>query len=217
MHNGSDGEVNAMLGSNWIDGGANPDNRGALFLFADTLERFNREGADIRRVELRAKDDGFGGSTGALSLRSYDGEKLFAGIETFDGENYFSSLRLDGSTSNNFNFTASDYPNGNAARMTMSGGLERVDDAGNPFIPELVNLSIDRTQNSEGNEEERASLRLASTSFGGMTTLSTSELAFRSLDFSKSYINLGANDNGEGGRNPYLCSYSCKPECVQNF
>lgn len=204
LHRGNDTEVNAWLGNNWLDAGNEYENRGALFLFADTTERFNREGADIRRVDLRVKDNGYGGSVGALTLRSFSGEPFKAGVETFDGENHFGSLRLDGPTSNNFNFSASGYPEGNLARMTMSGGLAHSDENGNTYIPELVTLGIDKTTDSEGTEDEKASLELASASFSGRASLTTNELIFRSNDYTANYVSLGAGNDGQGGRAPYL-------------
>lgn len=203
MHRGTDTEVNAMLGNNWIDGGGEQNNRGALFLFADTVERFNRGGADIRRVELRAKDNGWGGSVGALSLRSFDAVKVDADIQTYDGESHFGSLRLDGSTSNNFRFTADGYPDGNLARMTMSGGLAHTDDNNNTYIPELVNLWIERFNNGEG-DDERASLELRSSLGNRTTALNTEMLQFRRSDYSANFLSMGTSNQGDGNYLPYM-------------
>lgn len=203
MHRGTDTEVNAMLGNNWIDGGGEQNNRGALFLFADTVERFNRGGADIRRVELRAKDNGWGGSVGALSLRAYDAVKIDADIQTYDGESHFGSLRLDGSTSNNFNFSADGYPDGNLARMTMSGGLAHTDENNNTYVPELVRLWIERF-NDGTSDDERAALELKSAFGNRTTTLNTEILEFRKSDYTGNFLSMGTNNQGEGNYLPYL-------------
>lgn len=203
MHRGSDTEVNAMLGNNWIDGGGEYNNRGALFLFADTVERFNRGGADIRRVALRAKDNGWGGSVGALSLRSFDAVKIDADIQTFDGEGHFGTLRLDGSTSNNFTFSADGYPDGNLARMTMSGGLAHTDENNNTYVPELVRLWIERF-NDGTSDDERAALELKSAFGNRTTTLNTEILEFRKSDYTGNFLSLGTNNQGEGNYLPYM-------------
>ncbi len=203
MHRGSDTEVNAMLGNNWIDGGAEQNNRGALFLFADTVERFNRGGADIRRVELRAKDNGWGGSVGALSLRAYDAVKIDADIQTYDGESHFGSLRIDGSTSNNFNFSADGYPDGNLARMTMSGGLAHTDENNNTYVPELVRLWIERF-NDGTSDDERAALELKSAFGNRTTTLNTEILEFRKSDYTGNFLSMGTNNQGDGIYLPYM-------------
>lgn len=69
QHRGPDGEINSWLGNNFNDGGSAFENRGALFLWADTDERDNiNGGVDTRRVDLTVSDDGFGKSVGKFSL-----------------------------------------------------------------------------------------------------------------------------------------------------
>ena len=119
---GPDTEVNSILGFNWLNGGDRYANRGALFLFGDTTERFNREGADIRRVELTVRDNEVdGGSVGDLKLRAYDGDMFKGGISTRDGIN---SGELNLASSNGFDFARINMNEQNAGRIELRSAVD---------------------------------------------------------------------------------------------
>lgn len=108
LHRGDDQEINGWMGFNWLDGGSQANNRGALILFGDTLTRDVLGGVDIRRVSLTVADDGFGKDVGNLQLMApVPGDNLLAelGIVS-DSSVYKGKLTLKGSDGSFFEITS---------------------------------------------------------------------------------------------------------------
>lgn len=105
---GPDTEINAWLGFNWLNGGTDINNRGALILFGDTTTRDALGGIDIRRASLTVADDGFGRDVGNLLLHAPvtgDNELVDLGVNT-DGTIYKGRLILKGSDGSFFEITS---------------------------------------------------------------------------------------------------------------
>ncbi len=95
--NGVDGEVNTILSRNFDN-----DNFGALYLYGDVANRDLNGGVDVRRVDLKVEDDGFGKDVGrfyvggpefgdgATPYRSF----VEAGAYSDDGLQYYGLLSL---------------------------------------------------------------------------------------------------------------------------
>ncbi|MEQ8713717.1 MAG: tail fiber domain-containing protein [Cyclobacteriaceae bacterium] len=70
---GTDGEVNNILSRNFDN-----DDFGALYLYGDVANRNLNGGVDIRRIDLKVEDNGFGQDAGRLYL----GGSEFGGLNT---------------------------------------------------------------------------------------------------------------------------------------
>jgi len=111
---GEDGEANSYLGNNWLNGGAQTNNRGALVLWGDTTTRDALGGVDIRRAALTVADDGFGKDVGRLELMApVTGDNLLVelGINS-DSTTFKGSLILKGSDGSFFEITSDGIPGG---------------------------------------------------------------------------------------------------------
>lgn len=108
LQHGPDEEVNAILSWNWADGdseGSNTEtalNRGALFLYADTVERSELGGVDIRKGQFSVADDGFGNSVGQISTGGKEGGSVVGMKQYFkagtfansDGSEHYGKIEL---------------------------------------------------------------------------------------------------------------------------
>ena len=131
---GPDGEINSLLGFNFLDGGAQGANRGALFMWGDIATRTTLNNQDIRRVDLRVADDGFGKDIGKMTLRGpFEGDNRMVelgGYSTDGGTSYLGSIELRGSNGESFTIDANGIGGGNVSATQIRqdyGGFGRKD------------------------------------------------------------------------------------------
>lgn len=110
---GIDGEINTMISNNWLNGGPEGANRGALLLWGDAATR-TATGRDVIRGAFTVRDNGYGKDVAWLALsgpNSATGSPLpteniafvEAGAFAADGEgnSHIGKLMLRGTNSNN--------------------------------------------------------------------------------------------------------------------